>query len=82
MAVPDEKSTNLLEEADSLKGSTLDTPSLDNVANSDKAHLDVPPPPPSDDQYPHGMKLVILAGASLVAIFLIALDQVCTPLMI
>jgi hypothetical protein len=30
----------------------------------------------ADDQYPHGLKLVLLAGASIVAVFLIALDQV------
>ncbi|KAI1612823.1 putative efflux pump antibiotic resistance protein [Exophiala viscosa] len=29
----------------------------------------------ADDQYPHGLKLVLLAGASLVAVFMIALDQ-------
>ena len=28
------------------------------------------------DQYPHGMKLVLLSSAALVAVFLIALDQV------
>ncbi|GAM91548.1 hypothetical protein ANO11243_096000 [Dothideomycetidae sp. 11243] len=27
------------------------------------------------DQYPHGMKLILLAGASVVSVFLIALDQ-------
>lgn len=30
----------------------------------------------SDDQYPHGLKLSLLAGASVVSVFLIALDQV------
>lgn len=29
-----------------------------------------------EDQYPHGLKLIILASASIVAVFLIALDQV------
>ena len=33
-----------------------------------------------DEQYPHGLKLVLLAGASIVAVFLIALDQVSTCL--
>lgn len=33
----------------------------------------------SDDEYPHGFRLVLLAGASLVAVFLIALDQVSDP---
>ena len=29
-----------------------------------------------DTQYPQGLKFVLLAGASIVAVFLIALDQV------
>lgn len=29
-----------------------------------------------DSQYPHGLRLIILASASIVAVFLIALDQV------
>lgn len=33
----------------------------------------------TDDQYPHGYKLVLLAGAAIIAVFLIALDQVRTP---
>ena len=32
----------------------------------------------ADEQYPHGLKLVLLAGASIVAVFLISLDQVGT----
>jgi MFS transporter, DHA2 family, glioxin efflux transporter len=35
-----------------------------------------PYPPMTDDQYPHGLKLILLAGSSLIAVFLIALDQV------
>lgn len=31
---------------------------------------------PSDNQYPHGVKLMLLGSASIIAIFLIALDQV------
>jgi hypothetical protein len=31
-------------------------------------------------QYPHGLKLIILASAALVAVFLIALDQVSSLL--
>lgn len=30
----------------------------------------------SDDQYPYGVKLLLLGSASIIAIFLIALDQV------
>jgi hypothetical protein len=44
--------------------------------------VDVPVEKPSEtaddhDQYPHGLKLVLLSGSALVAVFLIALDQVC-----
>ena len=35
--------------------------------------------PNSEEHYPHGLKLFILAGASMVAVFLIALDQVSGP---
>ncbi len=34
----------------------------------------------SDDQYPRGSKRILLAGASIVAVFLIALDQVRSSL--
>jgi len=30
----------------------------------------------NEDDYPHGWKLIILASASIIAVFLIALDQV------
>ena len=30
----------------------------------------------TEDQYPHGFRLVLLAGATIIAVFLIALDQV------
>ncbi|KAF2151523.1 MFS general substrate transporter [Myriangium duriaei CBS 260.36] len=38
-------------------------------------HDEKPTMPLADDHYPHGVKLVLLAGASIVAVFLIALDQ-------
>lgn len=34
----------------------------------------------NDDDYPHGWKLIILASASIIAVFLIALDQVSRPI--
>lgn len=34
--------------------------------------------PPSDDEYPQGLKLVVLSSATIIAVFLIALDQVGT----
>jgi hypothetical protein len=47
---------------------TKDTGDID-AGVSHHAELD-------NDQYPHGLKLVVLAAAALVAVFLIALDQV------
>ena len=32
----------------------------------------------AEDQYPHGLRLFLLAGASIMGVFLISLDQVCT----
>lgn len=69
-------------ETDSPKSSTLNIPDVINVGDSDSAHPEKPIQGMTDDQYPHGLKLVLLAGASIVAVFLIALDQVSTlPLM-
>ena len=59
--------------------------SLASESSNDKeaGKDNIPPSQPSDqalkdDQYPHGLRLIILAGASIVAVFLIALDQVST----
>jgi hypothetical protein len=52
------------------------------VSNEKKPSNDGNPPPKTihpdidHDKYPHGLRLIILAGASIVAVFLIALDQV------
>lgn len=45
---------------------------------SDSTHLEKPIEVHNDspDEWPHGFKLVMLAGASLVSVFLVALDQV------
>lgn len=42
---------------------------------TDTRHKDVPKAM-ADTEYPRGFKLVALAGASIIAVFLIALDQV------
>ncbi|KAF4626230.1 hypothetical protein G7Y89_g11933 [Cudoniella acicularis] len=80
MAVPNEKATMAVGETDSPKPSTLNTPDMNNAGDSDSAHPGKPVQGMADDQYPHGLKLVLLAGASTVAVFLIALDQVSTLL--
>ena len=78
MAVPNEKGTQDFGETDSPKPSTLSTSDVNNVGDSDSAHPEKPVQGMTDDLYPHGLKLVLVAGASIIAVFLIALDQVRT----
>lgn len=56
----------LTDTADTEKEDGIETPQVDKPV---KEEMPV-------DQYPHGLKLVLLSGASIVAVFLIALDQV------
>jgi hypothetical protein len=51
-----------------LRSITKDT---GNVDADEPLHAEL-----DNDQYPHGLQLVVLAAASIVAVFLIALDQV------
>ncbi len=76
MAVPDEKAVAPLGGTDSPKPSTLDTLDVNNAGDSASTRREEPIHDMPDDQYPHGLKLALLAGASIVAVFLIALDQV------
>lgn len=78
MAVPDQKAIMAVGETDSPKPSTLNQPNANSVGDSDNARPEKPVQAMTDDKYPHGLKLVILAGAALIAVFLIALDQVST----
>jgi hypothetical protein len=78
MVVPNEKAAMAVGETDSPKPSTLNTPDVNNVGDSDSPHPEKPVQGMPDDQYPRGSKLVLLAGASIVTVFLIALDQVST----
>jgi hypothetical protein len=63
-------------DTDASQASTLNTPEVHNVGDGENAQPEKPVQEMDQDQYPHGMKLVLLAGSSLVAVFLIALDQV------
>lgn len=65
-------------DTDSPKSSTLNIPDVNNIGDSDSPHPEKPIQGITEDQYPHGLKLVLLAGASVVAVFMIALDQVST----
>ena len=69
MVVLDEKAAVADEETDSSKPSTLDALDMNNVGDNDSADPGKPVQGMTDDQYPHGFKLVLLAGASLVAVF-------------
>ena len=79
MDVRDEKATAAVEETDPSKASAQKGDSMDKSSNTDSAEAEKPTQHMSDDQYPHGLKVVLLAGASIVAVFLIALDQVSIP---
>ncbi|KAK5460830.1 hypothetical protein LTS15_002893 [Exophiala xenobiotica] len=75
MLVPNEKETTTAGETDSSESPTLKTPVVDNDGDSHSVHRDMAAKGMTDDLYPHGLKLVLLASASVCAVFLIALDQ-------
>ncbi|KAL9040170.1 MAG: hypothetical protein Q9214_004593 [Letrouitia sp. 1 TL-2023] len=53
----------------------MNNPDGNNVDDSDTASPEKPVEGMTDDQYPQGYRLVLLAGATVIAVFLIALDQ-------
>jgi len=79
IGVPNEKATMAVGQINSPKPSTLKAPDVNNVGDSDSTRPEKLVHGMPDDKYPHGLNLVLLAGASIVAVFLIALDQVSTP---
>lgn len=74
----DEKATVTVEKADPSTPIAVDATDTDKASDIDSSKLNRHI---SDDDYPQGLRLVLLAGASLVAVFLIALDQVSTRLL-
>jgi MFS transporter, DHA2 family, glioxin efflux transporter len=72
MAVSNDKAIVDVEDADSANHSTLNTLNENDHPENSVQEM-------SDDEYPKGIKFAILAGASMVSVFLIALDQVKTP---
>jgi hypothetical protein len=80
MAVTNEKAAMTGAETDSPKPLNLNHPNKDSGGDGHSSNLDFPVRAMTDDNYSHGLKLVILAGASLIAVFLIALDQVGSTL--
>ena len=77
--VRDEEAPTPAEEIDQPKALDSNDASSKDSSDVDDAEAEKPVQHIPDDQYPRGLKLVLLAGASLVAVFLIALDQVSTP---
>lgn len=78
MLEQDEKATVTVEKTDpsELIVANAANPNKISDSDSDDAETRKAVQQMSDDEYPQGFKLVLLAGASLVAVFLIALDQV------
>jgi hypothetical protein len=78
MVAVKEETTMAVKEIGSPKTSSANTPDVDNIADGESNTSEKHAQHISEDQYPHGAKLVILAAASMVAVFMIALDQVST----
>lgn len=76
MAVPLETTTVTIGGTSSSSPSTLNNHEANHIVSNGNEDSEKAIQPMNDDQYPHGLKLVLLAGASVVAVFLIALDQV------
>jgi hypothetical protein len=76
LTVTNEQATMGVRENDLPNPSTLNAHDVGNIGDSDSTQPEKLVNGIIDDQYPHGLILVCLAGASLIAVFLIALDQV------
>ena len=76
MPILEEKPSMAEADSTSSKSSTLDDRNVNKDGHDDDTNTEKPIQGMTEDQYPHGLKLLLLAGASIVAVFLIALDQV------
>ncbi|CAM1504942.1 Fc.00g025330.m01.CDS01 [Cosmosporella sp. VM-42] len=74
MNLPSEKTTSV-EDLGSPKSSTLNTSDGNITSDNNESHTEKADEDMAEGEYPHGMKLFLLAGSSMVAVFLIALDQ-------
>jgi hypothetical protein len=74
--MPNKKTTPAAGETDWPQSPTLIAPNIDLVSDSDIKEPQGQIRSMINDEYPHGMQLIFLAGASVIAVFLIALDQV------
>ena len=76
MVVPDEKLMGTVENTEPSNDETSNTVSSECASAKLESDPEDVVQDITDDQYPHGWSLIILAGASIVSVFLIALDQV------
>lgn len=76
MAVPDTKTALAIGEIESSQASTMNNDGTNIVVSSNNEHAEKPYEVASSDDYPHGLTLVLLISATMIAVFLIALDQV------
>jgi hypothetical protein len=79
ISTEEEKAAMAMRETDSHKSLSMNALNESDAADgkntlSEKAVEDV-----LEDQYPSGLKLAVLAGAAMVSVFMIALDQVSIP---
>jgi MFS transporter, DHA2 family, glioxin efflux transporter len=58
------------------KGSTYNLADNDKISDNDSPQPEKDVQDTTDNEYPQGIRRILLAGASVVAVFLIALDQV------
>ncbi|KIY02188.1 uncharacterized protein Z520_02326 [Fonsecaea multimorphosa CBS 102226] len=75
MAVSNDKVVMTIGGTDPPKHSILNTADVKDASDSLSTPQEKSVQSMTDDQYPHGLKMALIAGASVVAVFLIALDQ-------
>lgn len=63
-------------EEGSSSNSSIHTHDVKTVHDNDSADPEKPIESVSDDEYPQGLRMAILVAATVIAVFLIALDQV------
>jgi len=79
MAAPNEKTTTGIGGADPRSSPALNKPDANATSDSDMTTAEKPAHGVTEDMYPRGLNFVLLSGSAIIAIFLIALDQVRSP---
>jgi MFS transporter, DHA2 family, glioxin efflux transporter len=76
MSLPLPEHAANLEGSELPKNAATSATLVDNDGERDGTMQEKPKDVMTEDLYPHGIHFVFLAGASIIAVFLIALDQV------